>query len=249
MIESEGKTDATPSEGIGGGGQHNPRSLANLRPAWRSGQSGNPSGLTKDGRPPKVAKLEASLLDELERSGGMQALAKRWVMLAKKGNSTALSAILERLYPVPQEDKQAGRVVLEGLRLELTHTGGAQVTVMRQEGLPAGSDARSDAPESRDGGARHRDPGQQTLSSGGTQGILSPPHPYKFGPIEAPLLGTHKYHEVDASSSGVSGEAVRGVQGGPTASPGEVLPGLPQPEQPGDGDASAGGAEGASRSA
>lgn len=168
-----------------------PSRTRGLRPPWSKGASGNPSGLTKDGRAPKVAKLEASLLDELERSGGMQALAKRWVMLAKKGNSTALSAILERLYPVPQEDKQAGRVVLEGLRLELTPTGGASVTMVRQEGTPElGSDASSSSSESRTGGHDTRN--------------LGVPHPLLEASSESPLLPhPHFQSPIEGTSNGV----------------------------------------------
>ena len=83
----------------------------------------------------------------------MQALAKKWIALAKKGNATALASILERLDPIPKDDPSAGRIVLEGLKLELT-PGGATVTTMRSTTTPTGeSDARSEREESYGGGA------------------------------------------------------------------------------------------------
>ena len=95
---------------------------------FRPGESGNPSGLTKDGKSPKAQALASALQDELMQSGGMSALAKRWVQLAKKGNSTALAAILERLYPV-EKDGGEGRQILTGIKLELS-AGKTTATIM-----------------------------------------------------------------------------------------------------------------------
>jgi hypothetical protein len=117
-----------------------------LRPPWPKGVSGNPSGLTKDGKSPKGQALRASLHDELMRSGGMPALAKRWIALAKKGNATALAAILERLDPV-EKDPMAGRIILQGIKLELSTEDGAKASLIMQQAageLPGPSDARVD---------------------------------------------------------------------------------------------------------
>lgn len=116
--------DEAPIEEVGGSGRH-PNSLANLRPPWVPGQSGNPSGLTKDGRPPK--SFSYHIEQAIERRGGPKYLAGKLLRLLEKGNAKAIEAILARYDPIEQGGT---RTVLEGLRLEL-HEGGASVTVGR----------------------------------------------------------------------------------------------------------------------
>lgn len=166
MDQQETQTDTTPSGSSGAGRGKHPRSLANLRPPWRPGLSGNPSGLTKDGQAPKVAKLRASLLERLERSGTMDRLAARWLSLAMRGSYPHLQAILERIDPI-EKDQDQGKTILQGLKLEIT-AGGASLTMGQatlqpqhtQELTAAASPesfARDDGPESRTGGPQVQD--------------------------------------------------------------------------------------------
>lgn len=104
-----------------------PKRLANLRP-WPRGTSGNPSGLTKDGEAPKVAKLRASLLAHLAKPGGMDRLAKKWLTMAMKGSYPHLAAILERLDPIEKDSGQQ-REVLRGITLELTAQDGSSASL------------------------------------------------------------------------------------------------------------------------
>ena len=140
-------TEALPREQLTG----RARSLANLAPRWRPGQSGNPSGLTKDGKYPKGAALEARLLEQLaapRSKNGKRTWAETvvdsWLKAAANGDAAARRDILDRLYPVPEDAGLAKRVVLEGIRLELTQ-GGASLTIGEQDVL-AGTMPQAEPP-------------------------------------------------------------------------------------------------------
>lgn len=163
--------DATPSEPFGGTTPltGRARSLANLRPPLRPGDRLNPSGKTKDGRPAKTARIDAELDRQLARRQATKRLVARWVKDAcdaEDGNvaAKAREQILQRLYPVPQ-DAGSKRVVLEGLRLELTPGGGAVATTQRLEAPASGVESfvKSEESESREGGASTQVQGQQSI--------------------------------------------------------------------------------------
>lgn len=63
---------------------------------FKSGQSGNPSGLAK-GALNKATLASQTLLD-----GEAEALTRKAVELAKEGNPVALRLCLERLLPPPE---------------------------------------------------------------------------------------------------------------------------------------------------
>jgi len=175
MTEHEESTDTTPPEDLGAKPHRHPNSLANLRPAWQRGHSANPSGLTKDGQPVKTAALErhlqAKLLKRHKGKTWAERVVDKWVEGAAQGDAASRRDLLERLYPVPQ-DEAGKRVILEGLKLELTPGGGASVTMQRATGeLPAPSFADQDA----------RD------SDGGTA-ALPAPHAAPVVPVDTPLL-------------------------------------------------------------
>lgn len=161
VTEHERQAEPEPSEDLSASvWKPHPNSLRNLIP-FTPGHSGNPSGLRKDGSSPKGSALRNALTDEIMRSGGMSAVAKRWVSLAKKGHAGAFQAILDRLDPI-EKDSTQGKTILEGLKLELT-AGGASLTMLSASTQPttpqaltaavAGeSFADSEASESQEGG-------------------------------------------------------------------------------------------------
>jgi hypothetical protein len=183
MEETPTDTDTLASDALGasrsGGGRA--ASLANLRPPWRPGQSGNPSGLTKDGRPSR--SLRTHLEDDIDRRGGPKWLARKLLDQVARGNAKAIDAVLDRVDPL--DTAGAGRVVLEGLRLELTPTGGAQVTMLRQEA--SGSDAIAGESESRA-------EGHSTLNSaqGGTLELASGVPSPGATPVLRPRMGVRQ---------------------------------------------------------
>jgi hypothetical protein len=93
-----------------------------IKPPWAPGQSGNPSGLAKDGGGSKDHPIRATLRKRLAKRRALQRFVDAWIEDACTGDSAAREQILKRLDPVV-EDPSAGRTVLEGLRLELTHRG------------------------------------------------------------------------------------------------------------------------------
>ena len=96
-----------------------------IKAPWKPGQSGNPTGLGKDGvARNQWTKLEDRLHRSLRRRGKAQALVDSWVDAAIGGSDAAREQILKRLYPIPNEDVQGiGKIVREGVRLELTSKG------------------------------------------------------------------------------------------------------------------------------
>jgi hypothetical protein len=118
-----------------------------LMPPWAKGTSGNPSGLTKDGKGTRAHAIEAQLLEHLGAPSAKRStrtwserIVLGWLKAAAKGDAAARRDILERLYPVPQDAAQ-GKQVLEGLKLELT-PGGASLTMLRA--TPGASRAQDD---------------------------------------------------------------------------------------------------------
>lgn len=115
--------------------------MANLRPPWRPGESGNPSGLAKDGSGTKAHALRARLLAKLAKPAGQRTtktwadrVVDGWVKAAADGDAAARRDILERLDPIDKDHAQ-GRVILEGIRLEI-RGGGASLTMGAQGALP-----------------------------------------------------------------------------------------------------------------
>lgn len=105
------------------------KSNLNLLP-FRPGHSGNPSGLTKDGKGVTSASLRAALLKRLGKPGSMDRLADKWYRYALQGSYPHLNGILERIWP--KEDERQSGTVLEGIRLEM-HEGGMTATLIRGE--------------------------------------------------------------------------------------------------------------------
>jgi hypothetical protein len=169
--EQEGNTvsDITASHGA------TPSRYRGLRPPWPKGHSGNPTGRSAEGLPSKTAAIQRHLEAKLASKKGKKTWAERvvdaWVEGAAKGDAASRRDLLERLYPVPQ-DEAGKRVVLEGLKLELTSSTGERATVssVRHE-LPAPSFADSTGKE----------------SYGGTARILEPHAPLR-DPLATPLL-------------------------------------------------------------
>lgn len=140
MSQGEDNTDSTLSESLGTKhtrGTH-PRSLANLRPPWRPGDVPNPTGRSAEGLPSKTAAIQRHLEAKLASKKGKKTWAERvvdaWVEKAAEGDPAARRDLLDRTYPVPQ-DEAGKRVILEGLKLELTPGGGASVSMIRGEGI------------------------------------------------------------------------------------------------------------------
>lgn len=69
----------------------------NLRPGWKSGQSGNPSGR------PKGSRNRMTLVALAAMEEGADAIAKRVVEMAKGGDISAARLVIERLVPVAKE--------------------------------------------------------------------------------------------------------------------------------------------------
>ena len=69
----------------------------NLRPGWKPGQSGNPSGRPKGSRN-RVTLVALAAMEE-----GADAIARKVVDLAKEGDISAARLVLERLVPPAKE--------------------------------------------------------------------------------------------------------------------------------------------------
>lgn len=122
QASAETTTGTTPSGSDSVGGR-----FPNLRPPWKPGQSGNPSGLAKDGLSAKEAPLRRMLRAHSRRRRNLKLLVETWWEAACCGDSQAREQILKRLDPIT-EDPTAGRTVLTGIKLELT-PGGASLTM------------------------------------------------------------------------------------------------------------------------
>ena len=109
-----------------------------LRPPWPKGVSGNPAGRAADGGGSKDHPIRATLRKRLAKRRALQRFVDTWINAACSGDSAAREQILKRLDPV-LDDPAAGRTVLEGLRLELTHRG-ATLSMGRLERPAAGQE-------------------------------------------------------------------------------------------------------------
>ena len=88
-----------------------PKSLENLRPPWRPGQSGNPSGLNRARREREAQRLALGILEAVDaayRRGDHEqadALLGRFmeaiVRAGCEGDIYVLRALLAYLWPVP----------------------------------------------------------------------------------------------------------------------------------------------------
>lgn len=218
-----------------------PASLANLRPPWRPGRSGNPSGKTKDGKNPQAHAIEARLLAKLAQptaKGSEKTWAQRivdgWVKAAAKGDAQARRDILERLYPIIEQDKGAGRVILEGLKLELTPSGGASVTMMRSDAVSSSSESHGGAPA----------PGLSGTHALGPEPYTTPLlEPSQESPSPGTPSSAQKFGVECVGAAKVSGggrEAVLGLPGDAGAGGAVVLPGLHERVGSSDGGGAAG---------
>lgn len=70
---------------------------ANLRPAWKPGQSGNPAGR------PKGARNATTLVVEALFNGEAEELARKAIEMAKNGDGPVLRAVLDRLVPARKD--------------------------------------------------------------------------------------------------------------------------------------------------
>jgi len=219
MDPTEAQTDINATGYFGAGRGLHPNSRANLRPAWRSGESGNPRGLTSDGKNTKVAKLEASLQAKLAKPGAMDALAAAWVKQAMKGSSAHLQMILDRLYPVDKKDGNAGRVILQGIRLELDEDGkakGLEIATQVRE-LNGGDDREATGVTERSEGrdvaptfaVREREESYGKASPLNLSGVSSPPLDVS-GSTPPPLEISTPPLPIDARESQDSGGSTKG---------------------------------------
>lgn len=123
MAETDGAPEFPLAEFIGAKKQMHPNSLANLRPPWAPGESGNRWGTAADGTGSKDHAIKAHLRAKLEQRSGKRTWAQRvvdgWVEAAARGDAAARRDILERLYPVEKEGGE-GRQILTGIKLELS---------------------------------------------------------------------------------------------------------------------------------
>lgn len=113
------------------------RALANLAPPWKKGVSPNPGGLPgRSKRRPSGARmtpafLKAALLKEVRYGKRYKALMQAWVSSALNGNMKALQLLLPYILPLEQ-DGQQGKVVFEGIKLELSSQDGRTALSMTQ---------------------------------------------------------------------------------------------------------------------
>jgi hypothetical protein len=107
------------------------RALANLK---RYAKGVRPEELKAENRPSKRA-LDREIDACLQRDSGasMALLAQRIVQGALDLNPVACGFLFPRLWPIVADAQHGQKVVFEGIRLELTPTGGAQVTLQRAE--------------------------------------------------------------------------------------------------------------------
>jgi hypothetical protein len=108
MEEEKPKTDELPLTGKA-------RSHANLRPPWKPGEAGNPQKKNM-GRPKPLTRLLREILERERKNGKTEALelVEKTLLLAKRGNSTALTQVWER-----SDGKVAEEKYLENWHLQL----------------------------------------------------------------------------------------------------------------------------------
>jgi hypothetical protein len=148
--------DIDDSGSSGGRGMH-PNSRANLRPPWKPGQpSPNRSGLTKDGRSPRAAKLQEHVEKRLRKGRTMYKLANALVQNALDGSVPHMQELLKRLWPIEQQQSGA-QVIVQGVRIEMSP--GASKPLPPRE-IEIESSSSSDAV--RDSSESHGGPVAQT---------------------------------------------------------------------------------------
>jgi hypothetical protein len=88
----------------------NPRSLANLRPPWQAGQSGNPGGR------PKRRQLD-DLLELIAETGAERAISEAILKKLLEGDVAMIKEYLDRRDgKVPQPTKTEGEVIVRVVR-------------------------------------------------------------------------------------------------------------------------------------
>lgn len=88
----------------------NPRSLANLRPAWAKGESGNPGGRPKRDIAAEIAQLVFESSPE--------AIAKAMLKKLKKGDAKSFTALADRAYGKAHQQMQHSGEIVHRLVLE-----------------------------------------------------------------------------------------------------------------------------------
>lgn len=134
METSEQTNDVQASEDDTAKAALRAKRIANLRP-YRPGQSGNPSGLAKDGLGSKDHPIRATLRAKLAKRRALHRLVDTWIDAACDGDSAAREQILKRLDPVTTDESTGRQVVFEGLRLELPDGTRAEVLRSHVEAL------------------------------------------------------------------------------------------------------------------
>jgi hypothetical protein len=115
-----------------------------MAPQWVKGQSGNPSGLTKEGLPSKPNRVRTTLQKKLSDPRTCRRFVDSWFEAACAGDSAAREQILKRLDPVVETDQGTqGKVILQGIRLELAPGSKAELTQLVQEGSSSSATVES----------------------------------------------------------------------------------------------------------
>jgi len=97
-----------------------------LKPPWKKGQSGNPSGVPKNGKPrgPSPSELRKRFVEAWETGDVGQRFIARWLKDALSGppsiRARAREQILERFWPAIQEAQNSQKTIQLGVRLELS---------------------------------------------------------------------------------------------------------------------------------
>jgi len=165
-----------------------PHGTRRLRAPWKKGQSGNPLGRNVGGLP-TAQEMRASL-GRAFKQGKLDELMRAWVKHAIKGNPAYLNAILARIWPAVEDSGVQGKVILQGIRLELApgSTANLNLTPENNSSLPAQGRVAE-----RPGSA----PIKLELSPGSTANLNLTGSPPQGAP--SPVLDTEPLHALSES--------------------------------------------------
>lgn len=131
-----------------------PKSLANLRP-FPKGVSPNPGGKPGGGKKARSGKrispamMRNVLLRELRRDQNYTKVCQAWIKQAIAGNGLYLRELLARVMPL--EGAETGqKVIMEGIRLELSSEDGKTISATMLSGSAPASLAAPEEEEPRD---------------------------------------------------------------------------------------------------
>lgn len=132
------------------------RALANLAP-WKPGVSPNPGGIPGNGRSRRKPSgrrltpkfLHAALLKRLREGGDYRRLIDKWVTMGIEGNVKALQLLLPYILPL-EGQQNGGKVVFEGIKLELSSEDGKSISATMLSGSAPASLAAPEEEEPRD---------------------------------------------------------------------------------------------------